>query len=57
MRYYKNMRTTNEIHNLKNNKKIVKELGTKIKDLGRRHSTRNRNKNRTLSKLQVRNKN
>jgi len=30
----KNTRAINEIHNLRNNKKIVKELGTKIEDLG-----------------------
>ena len=39
----------NEIHKLRNNKKDIKILGTKIKDLGQvfkvwRHSIRNGNK-------------
>ena len=46
------------MHNLRNNKKIVQEIGTKIKDqdrdLGSRvgHSVRNRN-NETLSELRT----
>ena len=46
-----------EIHNLRNNKKIVQELGTK-KGLGQGfrvgHSVRNRNNNRNIK--QVKNK-
>ena len=34
--WIKNIKTINEIINLRNNKKIVKELGTKIKKLGQR---------------------
>ena len=43
-----------EIHNLRNNKKIVQELGTKNKGLGQnlgsrvRHRVRNRNNNRNI---------
>ena len=43
-KFTKNIRTITEINNLRNNKKIVKELGTKIKDLGSRDSVRNRTK-------------
>ena len=62
MHALRTQRTKNEIHNLRNNKNIVKKLGTKIKDLMQGfwvqgHSVRNRNKTGTLSKLQVRNKN
>ena len=50
----KNIRTINEIHNLRNYKKIAKGLGTKIKDLGCKDTVLGIG---TLSKLQVRNKN
>ena len=46
-------RTIYEIHILRNKKKIVKKLGTKIKDTFLRLGT----KMGTFSKLQVRNKN
>ena len=52
-------RTINEIHNIRNNKKIVKKLGAKINDLGQGfrvqvHSVRKGTKRGTSSKLQVR---
>ena len=55
-------RTINEIHNIRNNKKIVKKLGAKINDLGQWfrvqvHSVRKGTKRGTSSKLQVRYKN
>jgi len=54
----RNIRTINKIHNLKEQKKIVWELVTKIKDLGKRNTVlRIGTKIVTLSKLQVRNKN
>ena len=51
-----------EINNLRNNKKIVQELGTKIKDQDRDLGFRDTllgigTKIGTVSKLQVRNKN
>ena len=61
--WIKNIKTINEIINLRNNKKIVKELGTKINkevkdsDLGSRDTVLGIRKKGTLSKLQVRNKN
>ena len=56
-----NKRTINEIYKLRNNKKNIKKLGTKIKDLGqrfrvKRHSIRNGNKNRNIKQVTIRNK-
>ena len=54
----RNIRTINKIRNLRNKKKIVWELVTKIKDLGNRNTVlRIGTKIVTLSKLQVKNKN
>ena len=54
----RNIRTINKIRNLRNQKKIGKDLGTKIKDLGNWDTVlRIGTKIVTLSKLQVRNKN
>ena len=48
-----NIRTINEIHNLRNTKEIAQKLGTKIRDLGSKDtvSVRNRNKNRNIKRV------
>ena len=48
-----NIKTINEIHNLRNTEEIAQKLGTKIRDLGSKDtvSVRNRNKNRNIKQV------